>query len=188
VKRLVTLHNGSVTAASDGVGRGSTFTITLPLGTGSPAGGGAPGRAAGAMGGDQGALSIVLIEDNPDIREPMEELLRDLGHDVATASDGGSGAELILRLKPDVAVVDVGLPVMNGYEVAERVRSRLGPDGPRLVAMTGFGQESDRLRARQAGFDAHLVKPADIEAIRRVLSDEASDTPGATAADDASES
>ena len=191
VKRLVSLHNGSVTAASDGVGRGSTFTLTLPLGkdamTDKAAAVAAPGGGVGVDGRAGGRL-VVLVEDNMDIREPMQELLRDLGHRVEAASDGGSGVELIVSLKPDVAIVDVGLPVMNGYQVAERVRARLGSERPRLVAMTGFGQDSDRSRARQAGFDAHLVKPADIEAIGRVLSDEPGGAEGAVDAEDARES
>jgi CheY-like chemotaxis protein len=104
------------------------------------------------------------------MRESMKELLIGLGHTVHTADDGGSGAELILRLEPDVAIVDVGLPVLDGYQVASRIRSRLGPGRVRLVAMTGYGQDSDRERSREAGFDTHLVKPADLNAVIEVLS------------------
>jgi len=111
----------------------------------------------------------VLVEDNQDIRESMQELLTELGHSVQAAADGGSGVELILRVSPNVAIVDLGLPVLDGYQVAERVRSQVGANSIRLIAMTGYGQETDRIRAREAGFDAHLVKPADIDAVMSVL-------------------
>lgn len=115
------------------------------------------------------ALSIVLVEDNEDIRESMEELLTALGHQVQAASDGASGAALILQLEPDVAIVDIGLPGIDGYEVATRVRLRLGHDRLRMVAMTGYGDASDRRRTREAGFDTHLMKPAGIDDVVRVV-------------------
>lgn len=115
------------------------------------------------------ALSIVLVEDNEDIRESMQDLLTALGHRVHAAGDGTSGAALILQLQPDVAIVDIGLPGMDGYEVAAQVRHRLGPDRLRLVAMTGYGDASDRRRTREAGFDTHLVKPAGIDEVVRMM-------------------
>jgi len=166
VKRLVTMHRGTVTAASPGPGQGSTFTITLPLeasdGFEVPAEFAQPGAPAAKQ------LSVVLVEDNEDIRDSMRELLTELGHQVHDARDGEAGADLILRLAPDLAIVDVGLPLLDGYQVASRVRERFGPDKVRLVAMTGFGQASDRRRALEAGFDAHLVKPADVNALIEV--------------------
>jgi two-component system, sensor histidine kinase len=174
VKRLVAMHQGTVVPASEGVGRGSTFTITLPLDQGpdvpeartlTP-----PSDAVAAASEPCNPKSIVLVEDNEDMRESMKELLIGLGHTVHTATDGKSGTELILRIEPDVAIVDVGLPVFDGYQVAARVRSRLGRDRVRLVAMTGYGQDSDRERSREAGFDTHLVKPADLSAVIEVLS------------------
>jgi DNA-binding response OmpR family regulator len=113
---------------------------------------------------------VVLVEDHEDMRESMRELLSALGHTVHTADDGGSGAELILRLEPDVAIVDLGLPILDGCEVAVRVRKQLGRERVRLVAMTGYGQDVDRHRSREAGFDAHLVKPADMNAVVEILS------------------
>jgi signal transduction histidine kinase len=174
VKRLVGLHYGTVRAASDGPGKGATFTITLPLRPKTPdeARGRTPPWASPAVVRPEG-LSIVLVEDNQDIRESMQELLTELGHSVQAADDGGSGADLILRLSPDVAIVDLGLPVLDGYKLAERVRSQVGPNSVRLIALTGYGQESDRIRAREAGFDAHLVKPADINAVMSVLTPKA---------------
>lgn len=167
VKRLVDLHHGTVTAASDGPGRGSIFTITLDLDPtlSLPEATVSAGDATGKLDG----LSVVLVEDNEDIRDSMNELLTFLGHRVQVASDGQTGLDLILRAEPDVAIVDVGLPIMNGYQVAAGVRARLGGERPRLVAMTGYGQESDRRKAREAGFDSHLVKPAEMNAIIELL-------------------
>ena len=121
-------------------------------------------------GSDAGrVLSIVLVEDNEDIRESMQELLTELGHEVHAASDGPSGAALILELEPDVAIVDIGLPGIDGYEVAARVRPQLGHERLRMVAMTGYGDASDRRRTREAGFDTHLLKPAGIDDVIRVV-------------------
>lgn len=169
VKRLVTMHRGTVTAASPGPGQGSTFTITLPI-EASDAFEVPPELAQSAQKAAETAkgLSVVLVEDNEDIRDSMRELLTELGHQVHDARDGEAGADLILRLAPDLAIVDVGLPLLDGYQVAARVRERFGPDKVRLVAMTGFGQASDRRRALDAGFDAHLVKPADVNALIEV--------------------
>jgi len=190
VKRLIELHGGTVTAASQGPGAGSTFTITLRMDPRAAAGaatasqapsrGGLDGLALGASapaGGSSAAapaapvrgLSVVLVEDNEDIVESMSEFLADLGHKVHTAGDGRRGLEMILSEKPDVAIVDVGLPILDGYQVAAEVRQHMGAAAPRMVAMTGYGQEADRRRARDAGFDRHLVKPAEMSEIIAVL-------------------
>ncbi len=178
VKRLVTLHQGTVSASSEGPGRGSTFTIRLPLSvaereddaTSEARSSAVSSEPPAATPASRASLKVVLVEDNEDVRESMVDLLTDLGHAVHVAVDGASGAELIIRTEPDVAIVDIGLPILDGYQVAGRVRSRLGRDCVRLVAMTGFGQETDRVRARAAGFDAHLVKPADQNAVTAILS------------------
>lgn len=167
VQRLVEMHDGTVSAASEGVGRGSTFTITLPIQRPPQSRDVASDQATQTA--PPTGLRIVLVDDNEDILKPMRDLLQSLGHQVETATDGGSGADLIISQEPHLAIVDVGLPVMNGYQVAERVRRHLGPDRTKLVAMTGYGQASDRMRSKEAGFDAHLVKPADMEAITRLL-------------------
>jgi two-component system, sensor histidine kinase len=171
VKRLVLLHRGTVSATSGGPGKGAAFTITLPLQQESES----DAQASLGVESDKPAasgkkMSIVLVEDNPDIRESMRELLTDLGHSVHAADNGGAGADLILRVSPDVAIVDLGLPVLDGYQVARRVRSQLGANGIRLIALTGYGQESDRLKAREAGFDAHLAKPAGMDELMDALS------------------
>jgi two-component system, sensor histidine kinase len=117
-----------------------------------------------------GKLRIVVVEDNDDNRLTFEELLRDSGHDVKSASDGLSGVELILREKPDVAFVDVGLPGMDGFSVAQRVRET-GPLSVRLVALTGYGMPEDQARALAAGFDRHLLKPLQLDALSRLLAE-----------------
>jgi len=166
VQRLVALHGGAVTARSPGIGKGSTFEVSLPL------------AATAALGREiwqpttthPRGLRAVLVDDHPDVRDLVGALLAGSGHEVATASDGESGLSMILEMRPDVAIVDVGLPVLDGYEVARAVRSRFGRDQVRLVAMTGFAQESDLRRAFEAGFDAHVVKPASAAAILHAIS------------------
>jgi two-component system, sensor histidine kinase len=166
VKQLVELQRGTVSAASEGEGRGSTFTVTLPI------------DAAGvAVRIDEAPpreptpthLAVVIIEDNRDARESLVELIASLGHAVHPAVDGTSGLDLVMRVRPDVAIVDIGLPGLDGYSIAERVRAGIAQGGPRLVALTGYGQDSDRRRAFKAGFDAHLVKPPSMQSLLSVL-------------------
>jgi signal transduction histidine kinase len=168
VKRLIDMHDGTVTASSEGLGRGSTFTIRLPVEDRAP--GELPhAPIAPAAPGPTASLAIVLVEDNEDLRELLREVLSTLGHTVEYAEDGEAGAELILRVEPDVALVDVGLPKLNGYQVAQRVREHAGGKRTRLVAMTGFGRQADQLRSRAVGFDAYIVKPVDIDALTKIL-------------------
>jgi signal transduction histidine kinase len=177
VRQLVALHEGTVAAHSDGPGRGSTFTVWLPLAPGEVAQSYAHLRESVPATIDEPAprsLSVVLIDDSEDVRELMAELLRGWGHQVEVAPDGESGSELALRCRPDVAFVDIGLPKLDGYGVAALLRSHQDLK-MRLVAMTGFGQESDKRRALDAGFDVHLVKPASIEALRAALTFEERD-------------
>jgi len=117
-------------------------------------------------------LRVVVVDDNEDIRETTSDLLREFGHSVEVARNGEEGVALILDTEPDVAIVDVGMPVLDGYGVAQRVRAKLGADRVRLVAMTGFGLEKDRRKALEAGFDAHLVKPVEVGALMTVLANE----------------
>ena len=113
-------------------------------------------------------IRVVVADDNQDSAEMMKALLEIDGHEVEVAFDGLSAAELIARIAPDAAVLDIGMPGIDGYEVARRVRASSG-NTVYLVAVTGWGQESDRKRAREAGFDAHLTKPANPDEIRRLL-------------------
>jgi two-component system, sensor histidine kinase len=114
------------------------------------------------------SLRVLVVEDNPDTRESLRLLLRCWGHQVEVAEDGLGGVRQALRFRPDVAIVDIGLPLLDGYQVARQVRAAL-QDGVCLVALTGYGSPEDRALAFEAGFDHHLVKPADPEELQRVL-------------------
>jgi len=163
VRRLVELHGGSVTAASAGVGRGSRFTVRLPL----TAAAAPPAMRPSAGGND--TRRILVIEDNDDAREMLSQLVRVLGHEVHEAADGMSGVDAALRLLPDVTLVDIGLPGVDGYEVAQRIRKDPRGERLRLVAVTGYGRREDRERALAAGYDDHVVKPIDPARLAAVL-------------------
>jgi signal transduction histidine kinase/CheY-like chemotaxis protein len=153
VRTLVQQHGGTVAAASDGPGRGSTFTVRLPRVEVGAASRGADGGAT-----ERGPRRRVLVvEDHADARELLRDALAALGHEVETAADGETAVARALQLRPDTLLVDIGLPRLDGYEVARRVRAAL--EGALLVAVTGYGQPEDRRRAREAGFDAHCTKP-----------------------------
>ncbi len=182
VHRLVQLHGGTVRAYSEGTGRGSEFVVRLPLLDEARLAQVLPAREAPQRedNGDARAippLRIVVVEDQDDVRDAMQALLEGWGHRVEAANDGKSGIELILSSRPELALVDIGMPGLDGYAVARRVRAELGPQAPRLVALTGYGREEDRERAKRAGFDNHLTKPAGPRELRRVLR---SDTDGDT--------
>jgi len=166
VRNLVQLHRGTVTAKSDGVGKGSQFCVRLPRAMGVLA---VPKPPEQFDTPDVAALRrIVVVEDNNDVRDLLRLKLRRLGHEVADARDGIEGLDTVLRERPDLALVDLGLPGMDGYEVARHVRQQLG-DEVVLVAVSGFGQPEDKRRAIEAGFDDHITKPADVNDIENVL-------------------
>ena len=166
-RRLVELHGGSVSAHSEGLGRGSEIVIRLPAGT-------APASAAALLSAEGGseALStrrrVFVVEDHEDNREGLVTFLTALGHDVESEPDGLAGLRRILETKPHVAFVDIGLPELDGYGVARAVRAALGST-VYLVALTGYGQAEDRRRALAAGFNEHMSKPIDFERLRRLL-------------------
>jgi signal transduction histidine kinase len=165
VRNLIELHGGTVEAKSDGVGRGSEFIARLPLTDELPV----TARPAVVESSHDGAARhIVIVEDNADVRELLRLKLRRLGHDVEAVGDGHSAVETICGSRPDMALVDIGLPGMDGYEVAAQVREKLGRDVV-LVAVSGFGQPEDKRRALDAGFDEHITKPADVNDIEGLL-------------------
>lgn len=164
VQSLVQLHGGSTTAKSDGPGRGSVFTVTLPM----TAVAGAAGTTLRAPDPAAAGRHVLLVEDNADNRATLRELLEFCGHRVDTAANGREGVELAVSLRPDIALVDIGLPEIDGYGVASRVRRELGPR-IRLIALTGYGQPEDVQRAFAAGFDAHLSKPVDLDQLQTLL-------------------
>jgi len=155
-RHLVELHGGSVEAASEGEGRGSRFTVRFPRSA--PPGSDEERVAAGAA--ESGRCRILLVEDNEDAREMLQMLLTLAGHDVHGAADGPSGIEMAKATDPDMVVIDLGLPGMDGYEVARQLRPALRA-GVGLIALSGYGQAADRRKSVEAGFDTHLVKPVD---------------------------
>ncbi|MFY0579696.1 response regulator [Cystobacter fuscus] len=171
VRSLVEMHGGRVSAHSQGLSQGSEFVVHLPLPAEATAPLAIPNmlKSAASLGSALRPLNILLVEDNPDIRETLRDLLELHGHHVAEASDGRAAVELVLSQRPQVALVDIGLPELDGYQVAELVRASAGGADTRLVALTGYGHPEDRKRALAAGFDAHLVKPVSSEDLSQVL-------------------
>jgi len=168
-RSLVELHGGTISASSEGEGRGAEFRVDLPIeevAALAPASELPPENALGADA--ERPLVVLVVEDNLDAREMLQAWLEDLGHRVYTASDGFEGLELARTVNPDVALVDIGLPGLDGYSIARRLRAT-GPPGVLLVAISGYGQDGDRLRSREAGFDAHLTKPVDPQALDALL-------------------
>jgi signal transduction histidine kinase/ActR/RegA family two-component response regulator len=165
VRRLAELHGGSVSAASDGPGRGSVFTVCLPaMAAPAPMASGKHELEAPAK------RDILIVEDNADAADTLRRLLELSGHRVRVARDGVAGLEALLAERPQIALVDVGLPRMDGYELARRMRTGMnGRAPPFMVAVTGYGLPEDRERALASGFDEHLTKPVDAVALARVL-------------------
>jgi PAS domain S-box-containing protein len=165
VRSLVELHGGSICAASPGLGAGSVFTVRLPLGEkGAPPPAPAPHARVHV-----GALRVLVVDDNRDAAETLSALLAVMGHTAPLAADGHQALRMIEGFRPHVVFLDIGMPGMSGYEVAQAVRRQPRFDEVRLVALTGWGGEADRARTREAGFDAHLTKPATVGAIESVL-------------------
>jgi signal transduction histidine kinase/DNA-binding response OmpR family regulator len=180
VHRLVTKHGGTVSAHSDGLGAGSEFVIRLPT-IPAPA---AAGRSSDRNGTNGAArrLTMLLVDDNVDGAESLATLLRLVGHEVRVAHDGPAGIEAAAGWRPDVVVLDIGLPGMSGYEVARHLRTRPETQDAVLVAATGYGRDEDRKRSREAGFDHHLVKPVDLATLRPLLDSISSRLPAGRAA------
>jgi PAS domain S-box-containing protein len=165
VKRLVEMHGGRVEARSEGPGRGSEFIVRLPASSlpGEEAAAGQPAPPASR------ALKILVVEDNVDAAEMMSFLLTLGGHEVRTARDGPEALETARAFEPQAVLCDIGLPGMNGYEVAARLREQPAFQKTALIALTGYGQEEARRRSKEAGFDYHLVKPVEPEALDALL-------------------
>ena len=164
VKNLVGLHGGSVEASSAGPGQGSAFTVTLPASASSskptPQTSQVPEHIREAPKRSEGRR-VLVVDDNVDAADSLAEFISDMGHEVQVAYDPVAAIEVSASFHPEVAVLDVGLPVMDGYELAQRLRA--GPEGARirLIALTGYGQAGDRARSNAAGFERHFVKPVD---------------------------
>jgi signal transduction histidine kinase/ActR/RegA family two-component response regulator len=168
VRNLVELHGGSVEAKSDGPGKGSEFVVRLPYAPqpALPDGAAVDGELERPAVG--GGRRVVIIDDNVDAASCLAELLEGWGYSVRTAYDGMSGIEAALSYRPSLILLDIGLPDVNGYEVAGRLRRALRTES-RIVAVTGYGQAVDRQRAREAGFDHHVVKPVNLDLLHSLL-------------------
>ncbi len=164
VKRLVEMHGGAVSLASDGEGRGTTVTIRLPRIDPPPILEKPPAAATAAR-------RVLVVDDSTDAADSLAMLLVLEGHEVSTAYSAAAALETAERLQPEIAFIDIGLPQMDGYEVARRLRASDRCRAIRLVALTGYGQPGDRAEARRAGFDHHLVKPADWESVGAILAE-----------------
>lgn len=158
VKNVVELHGGTVHASSPGVDRGTEVTIRLPLVTGQHRAE-VPSHAPPPVHPSSKAHRVVVVEDNPDVAETMKDLLEAWGHEVSIASDGPEGVEVVLLLRPDVALIDIGLPGLDGHGVVTALLERAPHLATRLVALTGYGRPEDRARSLAVGFDHHIVKP-----------------------------
>jgi CheY-like chemotaxis protein len=168
VKSLVALHGGTVQARSDGLEQGSEFSISLPCAARPPA----QVREAGGDGGampDNGNLRVLVVDDNVDAAQMLAALLEVQGHAVSVEYDGRAALARARAEHPDVLLLDIGLPDMDGYELARRLRAQPENAAATLVALTGYGQNQDRDEAQQAGFDHYLVKPADLNEVNEVL-------------------
>ena len=165
-RRLVEMHGGSITAHSAGPGTGSEFTVQLPL-AGAQAATAQAERRGGAIPVPQ---RVLIVDDNRDAADSLGLLLGMLGADVRVARDGAEALEALQGYDPAVVLLDIGMPGMDGFEVARRIRARSTTRRPAIVALTGWGQPEDRRRTKEAGFDHHLVKPADLVALQGILS------------------
>jgi len=164
-RRLVELHQGTVAAASPGPGAGSVFTVRLPrIMAPSP-----KPEAHDVSTRPNVSRRVLIVEDNADAREGLRAILELAGHAVYEAADGPDGIEQALATKPDIAFIDVGLPNLDGYEVARQIRSTPAGREMFLIALTGYGQPNDRRQAQEAGFDAHLVKPVDFDRLSQII-------------------
>jgi PAS domain S-box-containing protein len=169
VRRLVELHGGRIVARSAGLGLGAQFDVTLPAEVASlPAAVSDAGRGAGEEVGPRRGRRVLVVDDNVDSVTSLMLLLQTMGHEVERAFDGVEALEVAQRFGPDTVVLDIGLPRLNGYEVARRLRAQ-SDRHYRLIALTGWGQQEDRERAQAAGFDYHLVKPVDVDQLGRLL-------------------
>jgi len=167
---LVELHGGSIDVKSHGVGHGSEFTVRIPIAQAAAAANTNAGKVVSA--GDSARCEVIVADDNADALQSLAMLLELDGHTVRTASDGIAALSLAQQKIPDVMLLDIGMPGLNGYEVASRVRDLDRGDAVMLVALTGWGQPADRNRAREAGFDHHLTKPIDYEELAGLLTPE----------------
>jgi CheY-like chemotaxis protein len=168
-RTLTELHGGTIEARSEGIGKGCEFVVQLPLAMTPEYAAAAAAKQATAADAPQSKRRVMIVDDSVDGAESMSVLLEMLGHEVRVLYDGASAISAAPDFKPEVVILDIGLPDLDGYHVARALRSQPETAGALLIALTGYGQESDRQRTRAAGFDHHLVKPASLEDVERVI-------------------
>jgi CheY-like chemotaxis protein len=168
VKRLVEMHEGEVSAGANPAGQGSEFRVKLPLIAASQPFE-APTETPSISSTPPAPLRILVVDDNRDSAESLQLLLQLLGNNVSVAHDGEEALSMANELKPDVVLLDIGLPKLNGYEVARRIRLEPWGSTATLVAITGWGQAEDKDLSREAGFDRHLVKPVDPDTLLKLI-------------------
>jgi len=169
VRRLVEMHGGTIEARSEGVGRGSEFVVRLPVRGERPEPARPEFRPDGRERPAPASRRILVVDDNHDAARSLARLLKLAGNEVRTAEDGREAVVAAAAFRPDVVLLDIGLPVLNGYDAARRIRAQPWGGDMVLVALTGWGQDEDRRRSREAGFDHHLVKPVDTDTLMRLL-------------------
>jgi PAS domain S-box-containing protein len=176
-RTIVELHHGTIEAKSEGLGKGSEFIIRLPVDAAAQTGA-ERRRAVRTSGPTQAARRVLVVDDNVDAAVMLAALVRHLGHDVLTVHDGDQALRVAESYRPDVILLDIGMPGLNGFEVAKRLREHGIKPQPRIVAVTGWGKAEDQARSREAGFDMHLMKPVEESQIRAALASEPSNGNG----------
>jgi CheY-like chemotaxis protein len=169
VRSLVEMHHGRVEAQSEGPGRGSVFTVRLPLQQGSATAPPLPAAAGLSQKADQTVRRILIADDNPDAAESLAQILRSQGHETTIAANGRQAIELAERFRPQIIFMDLGMPQLDGLQATRQIRAQPWGKSLLVVALTGWGQPVDRKRSREAGMDMHLVKPMDVADIAEVL-------------------
>jgi CheY-like chemotaxis protein len=168
VKGLVELHGGSITAESEGAGRGSEFVVRLPISLTAPA-----SDSRRSKGTEKSIAApprrILVVDDNVDSADTLTQLLTILGHETRTAYDGEAAVAMAEAMRPDVVLLDIGMPKLDGYEACRRIRKAAWGKKMFLIALTGWGQAEDRNRTREAGFNHHLVKPVEAATLMKLL-------------------
>ena len=171
VKQIVEIHGGTVCAASEGLGKGCEFTVRLPVARSANAPVAGRPEDEVEVGMATPRSRILVVDDLRDSADSLAMMLRAKGHDVRTAYDGYEAVEVALQYRPDVVLLDIGMPRLNGYDAARLIREQSGGDSPMLIAVTGWGHDENRLRTKEAGFDHHLVKPVEPAVLTKLLAE-----------------
>ncbi len=167
MKQLVELHGGSVEARSEGRGKGSEFVVRLPVLESAESAAAPPAIASPPPA--SGQRRILIADDNVDAADSLAMVLELMGHEVRTAHDGRAAVEVAASFRPDLILLDIGMPTMNGYDACRRIRDQPGGRDTIVVALTGWGHDDDKRRSHEAGFDHHVVKPIDLATVKRLV-------------------